>query len=203
MTLTPSVRAISLCSFPCVARSFACASFHAISTLECLFFLVIAASLRPPDAAIFIAHYFVGDLNPQNRGGGDPTLPGPNAVWIGRARRLKLRPLFGTLCEVLVIIRDLKRHLLGYFVLHIIGKTARLVGAFAPVLGVVNKGGRHKVPLTRPSQVARTSPPRFHPINQTATIRRTEFVDGNRRLAHSVSVPTRRRGDGPGLALAL
>src|SRR5215813_14136268 len=99
--------------------------------------------------------------------------------------------------------RALKRHLLGYFVLHIIGKTARLVGAFAPVLGVVNKGGRHKVPLTRPSQVARTSPSRFHPINQTATIRRTEFVDGNRRLAHSVSVPTRRRGDGPGLALAL
>jgi len=88
-------------------------------------------------------------------------------VWIGRARRLKLRPLFGALCEVLVIIHDLKCHLLGYFVLHIIGKTARLVGAFAPVLGVVNKAGRHKVPLTRPPQVARTSPPRFHPINQT------------------------------------
>src|SRR6516225_6971683 len=47
MTLTPSVRAISLCSFPCVARSFACASFDAISTLEYLFFLAIAASLRP------------------------------------------------------------------------------------------------------------------------------------------------------------
>jgi hypothetical protein len=27
------VRAISLCSFPCVAKSFACASFVAISTL--------------------------------------------------------------------------------------------------------------------------------------------------------------------------
>src|SRR5215472_4077687 len=53
MTLTPSVRAISLCSFPCVARSFACASFETISTLECLFFLAIAASLRPPDAANF------------------------------------------------------------------------------------------------------------------------------------------------------
>src|SRR5258708_26160854 len=79
-------------------------------------------------------------------------------------RRLKLRPLFGTLCAVLVIIRDLKHHLLGYFVLHIIGKTARFVGAFAPVLSVVNKGGRHKVPLTRPPQVARTSPPRFHPF---------------------------------------
>src|SRR5215831_7040029 len=110
---------------------------------------------------------FVGDLNPQNRGGGDPALPGPNAVWIGRARRLMLRPLFGALCEVFVIIRDLKRHLFGYFVLHIIGKIARLVGAFAPVLGVVNKGGRDKAPLTRPPQVARTSPPRFHPINQT------------------------------------
>jgi hypothetical protein len=60
MTLTPSVRAISLCSFPCVARSFACASFDAISTLECLFFLGIAASLRAPDAANFIAHYYKG-----------------------------------------------------------------------------------------------------------------------------------------------
>ena len=46
MTLTPSVRAISLCSFPCVARSFACASFDAISTLECLFLLAIAACIR-------------------------------------------------------------------------------------------------------------------------------------------------------------
>src|SRR5262245_66358588 len=98
---------------------------------------------------------------------GDPTLPGPNAVWIGRARRLRLRPLLGTLCAVLVIIRDLKHHLLGYFVLHIIGKTARFVGAFAPVLSVVHKGGRYKVPLTRPPKVARSSPPRFHPINQT------------------------------------
>src|SRR5262245_12752667 len=86
---------------------------------------------------------------------------------IGRARRLKLRPLIGTLCAVLIIIRDLKHHLLGHFVLHIIGKIARFVGAFAPVLSVVNKGGRHKVPLTRQPQVARTSPPRFHPINQT------------------------------------
>jgi hypothetical protein len=42
MTLTPSVRAISLCSFPRIAKSFACASFVAISTLECLFFLAIA-----------------------------------------------------------------------------------------------------------------------------------------------------------------
>ena len=95
--------------------------------------------------------------------------PGLNAVGAGRARQLKLRPLFGTLCEVLVIIRDLKHHPLGYFVLHIIGKTVRFVGAFAPVLRVVNKGGRHKVTLKRPPQVARTSPPRFHPFphNQT------------------------------------
>jgi hypothetical protein len=50
------------------------------------------------------------------------------------ARRLKLRPPFGALCEVLVIVRDLKHHLLGYFVLHIIGKTARFVGEFAPRL---------------------------------------------------------------------
>jgi hypothetical protein len=45
MTLTPSVRAISLCNFPCVANLFACASFVAISTLECLFVLAIAACL--------------------------------------------------------------------------------------------------------------------------------------------------------------
>lgn len=50
---------------------------------------------------------------------------------------LKLRPLFGTLCAVLVIIRDFKHHLLEYFVFHIIGETARLVGAFAAVLSVV------------------------------------------------------------------
>src|SRR5215471_14265943 len=41
MTLTPSVRATSLCNFPCVTNSFACASFVAISALECLFFLAI------------------------------------------------------------------------------------------------------------------------------------------------------------------
>jgi hypothetical protein len=35
----------------------------------------------------------------------------------------------GALCEALVIVRDLKHHLLGYFVLHIIGNTARFVGA--------------------------------------------------------------------------
>jgi len=86
-----------------------------------------------------------------------------------------------------VISRDLKHHLLGYFVLHIIGKIARFVGAFAPVLRVINKGGRHKVALTRLLQVARTSPPRFHPINQLTTTRRREFVDGNRRLARLVT----------------
>ena len=48
MTLTPSVRAISRCSFPCVANSSACANFVAISTLECLFLLGIAACIRPP-----------------------------------------------------------------------------------------------------------------------------------------------------------
>jgi hypothetical protein len=33
------------------------------------------------------------------------------------------------------------------------------------VLRVVNKGGRHKLPLTRPPQVARTSPPRFEYVH--------------------------------------
>src|SRR5262245_2755071 len=42
--------------------------------------------------------------------------------------------MYGALCEALVIVRDLKHHLLGYFVLHIIGKTARFIGAFVPVL---------------------------------------------------------------------
>ena len=46
MTLTPSVRAMSLCSFPRVANSFACASFVAISALEWLLFLAIAAFIR-------------------------------------------------------------------------------------------------------------------------------------------------------------
>src|SRR5258707_550498 len=61
MTLTPSVRAISLCNFPCVTNSFACASFVAISALECLFFLAIAACLRPSQCCRkFIAHYDKG-----------------------------------------------------------------------------------------------------------------------------------------------
>jgi hypothetical protein len=51
-----------------------------------------------------------------------------------RGRRLKLRPPFGALCEALVIVRDLKHHLFRYFVFHIIGKTARFVGEFAPRL---------------------------------------------------------------------
>src|SRR5262245_27926950 len=44
MTLTPSVRAISLCSLPRIAKSFACASFVAISTLECLFLAIACPS---------------------------------------------------------------------------------------------------------------------------------------------------------------
>jgi hypothetical protein len=42
------VRAISLCSFPCAAKSFAWASFAAISALECFFFLAMAACVHPP-----------------------------------------------------------------------------------------------------------------------------------------------------------
>src|SRR5262249_40340709 len=45
---TPSARAISLCNFPCIANSFACASLVAISALECLFLLTIVVPLRPP-----------------------------------------------------------------------------------------------------------------------------------------------------------
>ena len=63
---------------------------------------------------------FVGDLKPYHRAADS------------RGRRLKLRPPFGALCEALVIVHDLKHHLLRYFVLHIIGKTARFVGEFAP-----------------------------------------------------------------------
>src|SRR5262249_25234747 len=37
---------MSLCSFPCVARPFACASFVAISALECFLFLAVAACIR-------------------------------------------------------------------------------------------------------------------------------------------------------------
>src|SRR5262245_55005096 len=52
MTLTPSVRAISLCGFPCLAKSFACASFVATSTLEYRFNLAIAACPQPPRASV-------------------------------------------------------------------------------------------------------------------------------------------------------
>jgi hypothetical protein len=45
MTLTPSVRAISLCSFPCVARSSACATLAAISAFDRFPFLCHQRSL--------------------------------------------------------------------------------------------------------------------------------------------------------------
>jgi hypothetical protein len=53
MTLTPSVRAISLCSFPCAAKSFACASFAAISALECFFFLAMGSLRSSSDVVHF------------------------------------------------------------------------------------------------------------------------------------------------------
>src|SRR5262245_41900062 len=56
----------------------------------------------------------VGHLDTPQQMCGDPAFPRAYALWAARAKRLKLRPLFGTPCEVLVIIRDLKRHLLGY-----------------------------------------------------------------------------------------
>ena len=46
-TLTPSVRAISLCGFPCLAKAFACASFVATFTLECRLRLAIAVCPQP------------------------------------------------------------------------------------------------------------------------------------------------------------
>src|SRR6516225_4866478 len=55
ITLTPSARAISLCNLPRVAHSFACASLLAISTLECLFLLIIVVSLRPYVATLQVA----------------------------------------------------------------------------------------------------------------------------------------------------
>jgi hypothetical protein len=62
MTLTPSVRAISLCNFPCVANSFACASFVAISALEYLVFLAHGGLLStlPILLQIFRAHHCNG-----------------------------------------------------------------------------------------------------------------------------------------------
>ena len=68
ITLTPSVRAISLCSFPCLAKSSARASFVATSTLECHFCLAIAAcpqSLRAsvtaqPRQSLFFGQTDVG-----------------------------------------------------------------------------------------------------------------------------------------------
>src|SRR5262249_35311607 len=48
MTLTPSACAISLCGFPCSARSFASASLRAIWAFECFVFFALPFSpLRP------------------------------------------------------------------------------------------------------------------------------------------------------------
>jgi hypothetical protein len=69
MTLTPSVRAISLCSIPCLAKSFACASFVATSTRECRFTLAMATC---PAAATSIGFAAQGSIavfwtSPTNR----------------------------------------------------------------------------------------------------------------------------------------
>src|SRR6516165_8753263 len=88
MTLTPSVRAISLCSFPCVARSFACASFDAISTLEYLFFLAIAASLRPANV-IAACWNVIGMLKSYINGPYKERVVGSgtrNQIWCGRVQ---------------------------------------------------------------------------------------------------------------------
>src|SRR6516225_4732086 len=104
---------------------------------------------------------------PQNLGGGDPTLPGPNARMDWSCPTAKASP------AVRRALRGARNHprfevsSAWIFRPSYHRQDCALVGAFAPVLGVVNKAGRHKVPLTRPPQVARTSPPRFHPINQT------------------------------------
>jgi hypothetical protein len=76
MTLTPSVRAISLCSFPCVANLFARASFVAISTLECLFILAMPAlpSALPMSLQMLLRVYFKGTYGfpcPVPEGGAD------------------------------------------------------------------------------------------------------------------------------------
>jgi hypothetical protein len=55
------------------------------------------------------------DLGAGKRSCGATPFPCQNALWVGCARPLKPRPLFGTLCEAPVIVRNLKHHLLGYF----------------------------------------------------------------------------------------
>jgi hypothetical protein len=52
MTLTPSMRAISLCSLPCLAKSFARASFVATSTLECRLSLAMPVCPQPLRASV-------------------------------------------------------------------------------------------------------------------------------------------------------
>src|SRR5215813_297578 len=66
-----------------------------------------------------------------------------------RGRPLRWFSLSGAFCQALVIVRDLKHHLLGYFVLHIVGKTACRIGAFAPVLTTTRRiqfvDGHHRL----------------------------------------------------------
>src|SRR5262245_19373280 len=64
MTLTPSVSAISPCSFPCAAICVACASLVATSSLECLFLAIEAVQPFPdlllhPDRNSPVMGYFV------------------------------------------------------------------------------------------------------------------------------------------------
>src|SRR6516164_8104798 len=115
-------------------------------------------------------------------------------VWIGRARRLKLRPLFGALCEVLVIIHDLKCHLLGYFVLHIMARLRASSARLRQCSGSLIRQAGTKFPSRDRRRSLALRLHDFTPLIKLTTIQRREFVAGNRRLADSVSIPTRRIG---------
>jgi hypothetical protein len=66
----------------------------------------------------------------------------------------------------------LKHHLLGYFVLHIIGNTARFVGAFAPVLTTSRRREFVDGNRRRALSVQRPDPPRGATSRDWATTRR-------------------------------
>jgi hypothetical protein len=51
---------------------------------------------------------------------------------------LEFRSFFSSLRKALTIRRNLKHHLFGNFVSHLVGKRAYFFGAFAPVFGIIN-----------------------------------------------------------------
>src|SRR5215467_5356632 len=100
----------------------------------------------------------LGDLIsiPQNRGGGEPTHPGPNAVWNWSCPAAKVSPAVGHALRGAHNHPPLEASSAWIFRPSYHWQDCALRRRVCASAQVLDKGGRHKAPLTRPPQVART-----------------------------------------------